>query len=474
VLEGYKWGIIFGSKPSERTTNHTKIRFRNISHANPFDLFSKIHNHYDYTYLLESIEGPRKLTQYSFIGFDPQAIITVKNGEIVFTDVRERTSIREIIDEPLSKIKEILERNYLPFKELRLIGGAIGYFSYDAIRYWENLPKSAKDDLNFPDIELAIYDDGIIFDHGKQSAFYYYLARNRLKDLERLMKSPLEIQSLQHTEPKTNLSKESFEEEVTKAKEYIVSGDILQVVLSKRYEITLKGDLLQFYKSLRRINPSPYMYFLKMKERQIVGSSPEMLVRIENGVVETYPIAGTRPIAVDNKKNEALAKELLNDPKERAEHIMLVDLARNDIGKVSEYGSVHVPQFMEVHKYSHVQHIVSRVAGKLKPNCDSFDSLKAIFPAGTVSGAPKIRAMEIIEEAEPTRRGPYAGGVGYFSFNGNSDFAITIRTLMINGNKGYIQVGGGIVADSVPEREWFETDYKAQALMMALKASGED
>jgi len=460
--------------PLKGTKNLSKIRLRKISHENPFDLFAKIHKHYDYTYLLESIEGPRKLTQYSFIGFDPRSIITVKNREIVFTDVREQTRIKEKTDKPLSKIKETLESNFLPCQELRLIGGAIGYFSYDAIRYWENLPKSAKDDINFPDIELAIYDDGIMFDHMKQKAYYYYLTKNRLQDLEKLMKSPLEIQSLQYTEPKTNLSKKTFEKEVTNAKDYIVSGDILQVVLSKRYEITLKGDLLQFYRSLRSINPSPYMYFLKMKERQIIGSSPEMLVRTEKGIVETYPIAGTRPIAEDNEKNESLAKELLNDPKERAEHIMLVDLARNDIGKVSEYGSVHVPQFMEVHKYSHVQHIVSRVTGKLKPNCDNYDSLKAIFPAETVSGAPKIRAMEIIEEAEPTRRGPYAGGVGYFSFNGNSDFAITIRTLVINGNKGYIQVGAGIVADSVPEREWFETDYKAQALMMALEASGEN
>ncbi|MBY8999024.1 MAG: anthranilate synthase component I family protein, partial [Candidatus Thorarchaeota archaeon] len=255
---------------------------------------------------------------------------------------------------------------------------------------------------------------------------------------------------------------------------YITAGDILQVVLSKRYGFTFNGDLIQFYGSLRSINPSPYMYFLKMKNRQIVGSSPEMLVRVENGIVETYPIAGTRPRLNDKDKNKALAKELLSDPKERSEHVMLVDLARNDIGRVSEYGSVHVPQFMEVHEYSHVQHIVSRVTGKLRLGCDSYDALRAILPAGTVSGAPKVRAMEIIEEAEPTRRGPYAGAVGYFSFNGNSDFAITIRTLIANGNKAYIQVGAGIVADSDPEKEWYETDYKAHALMKALEVSGEN
>jgi anthranilate synthase component 1 len=215
------------------------------------------------------------------------------------------------------------------------------------------------------------------------------------------------------------------------------------------------------------------MYFLKMKNRQIVGSSPEMLIRVEKRIVETYPIAGTRPRVDDKKKNRALAKELLNDPKERAEHIMLVDLARNDIGRVSEFGSVHVPQFMEVHEYSHVQHIVSRVVGKLKSGRDSYDALRVIFPAGTVSGAPKVRAMEIIEESEPTRRGPYAGAVGYFSFNGNSDFAITIRTLVTNGNKAFIQVGAGIVADSIPEKEWVETDHKAQALMKALQTQEE-
>jgi anthranilate synthase component 1 len=213
------------------------------------------------------------------------------------------------------------------------------------------------------------------------------------------------------------------------------------------------------------------MYFLKMEDTEIVGSSPEMLMRVEEGMVETYPIAGTCPRVEDEVKNKSFAEELLADPKERAEHLMLVDLARNDVGKVSEFGSVQVPQFMEVHEYSHVQHIVSKVTGKIKPECDSFDALRAIFPAGTVSGAPKIRAMEIIEESEPTRRGPYAGAVGYFSFNGNSDFAITIRTLIAKKNRAYIQVGAGIVADSIPEKEWYETDQKAQALIKALETS---
>ena len=257
-----------------------------------------------------------------------------------------------------------------------------------------------------------------------------------------------------------------------KAKEYVVSGDIFQVVLSKRYEFRVKGDLIAFYRSLREINPSPYMYFFKAGDRQIVGSSPEMLVRVDNRVVETFPIAGTRPCVENQGENRRLAKELLADPKERAEHVMLVDLARNDVGKIAKFGSVHVPEFMKVHRYSHVQHIVSQVVGDLKENCECYDALRAVFPAGTVSGAPKVRAMEIIEELEPTRRGPYAGAVGYFSYNGNADFAITIRTLFADKDKAYIQVGAGIVADSVPEREWFETDHKAEALMKALKHSG--
>ncbi|MFB0504576.1 MAG: anthranilate synthase component I [Candidatus Bathyarchaeia archaeon] len=466
---------MFGYEPLKTATKALpKLKSKKISSTfSPFEVFSKIYKHCEYSYLLESMEGPRKLAQYSFIGFEPRSIIRVRDGEMEVCDRRGSTATEEIND-PLPRIKGIVEGNFIPFNELRFIGGAVGYVSYDAVRYWENLPEIAKDDLNFPDIELAIYDDTIIFDHTKRTVFYYYSAEDRSKDLEELMDGPVEIQPLKYTQPETNPSKKRFEEAVMGAKEYIASGDVLQVVLSKRYEFTICGDLLRFYKSLRRINPSPYMYFLKMKDRQIVGSSPEMLVRVENGIVETYPIAGTRPRVKDKKKNRALARELLADPKERAEHIMLVDLARNDIGKVSEFGSVHVPRFMEVHEYSHVQHIVSRVIGRLRAGYDSCDVLKAIFPAGTVSGAPKVRAMEIIEEAEPTRRGPYAGAVGYFSFNGNSDFAITIRTLAANGSKAYIQVGAGIVADSIPEREWFETDQKARALMRALETSRDD
>jgi anthranilate synthase component 1 len=436
------------------------LKFKKLSNTlSAVDLFIHLYKQHAYSYLLESMEGPEKLAQYSFIGFDPRLVIRVRKGDLEVHDRSTGTSTREWVHDPLQKIKAIVQSNYLPYSDLRFIGGAVGYVSYDAIRYWEHLPSNARDDLHFPDIELALYDDGIIFDHRRQRTVYYHSSQDRSQALEDLSTTPIDLEPLTYTEPETNLSQEHFENEVVKAKEYIASGDILQVVLSKRYSFTIQGDLLRFYQSLRRINPSPYMYFLKMEERQIVGSSPEMLVRVDKDLVETYPIAGTRPRVADKRKNRALAKELLADPKERAEHVMLVDLARNDVGKVSEY--------------SHVQHIVSRVVGTLKSGCDSYDALRALFPAGTVSGAPKVRAMEIIEEAEPTVRGPYAGAVGYFSFNGNSDFAITIRTLIANGDQASIQVGAGIVADSVPEREWFETDHKARALMRALESSGE-
>ncbi len=320
---------------------------------------------------------------------------------------------------------------------------------------------------------MGIFDDGFIFNHIAKQAFYYYRGENRLGKVEELLKQPSDSETLKCTQQTVNTKKERFEEAVEKAKEYVTAGDIFQVVLSKRFQLKFEGSLIPFYKSLRTINPSPYMYYLKFGERQIVGSSPEMLVRVDNRMVETFPIAGTRHVADDPTENSRLSRELLADPKECAEHVMLVDLARNDVGRISKYGSVSVPEFMKVHQYSHVQHIVSQVVGELKDNLQSYDALRAVFPAGTVSGAPKVRAMEIIDELEPCRRGPYAGAVGYFSYNGNADFAITIRTLFANKHQAYIQAGAGIVADSNPEREWFETDHKAKALMQALEIAGD-
>ncbi len=445
-----------------------KLRKLPFGHS-PLEIFSKLHKHYDYVYLLESAEGPRKLVRYSFIGFNPSLTIEVKNTDVRVRKEKTGEEIKEKASDPLHAIKNVLENQSVSYKKFRFVGGAVGYLSYDAARRWERLPNMTVDDLQFPDIQMGVYNDGVVFDHRKRRAFYYCLNENRITELNRLMKEPDDFEPLNYQQPKVNVTKEYFEKAVENAKDYVVSGDIFQVVLSKRHEFLFRGDLINFYQTLRQINPSPYMYFLKTGDRQIVGSSPEMLVRVDNRIVETFPIAGTRRCAENFSENRRLAQELLADPKERAEHVMLVDLARNDIGKVSKFGSVSVPEFMTVHRYSHVQHIVSRVVGSLREGYDCCDALRAVFPAGTVSGAPKVRAMEIIEELEPTRRGPYAGAVGYFSYNGNADFAITIRTLVANRNKAYIQVGAGIVADSVPEREWFETEHKAEALMKALE-----
>lgn len=391
-------------------------------------------------------------------------------------EVRDKNgSERRVVGDPLSIIRRFIDGTRKLQGYFRFIGGAVGYVSYDAVRYWEKLPEQAVDEFRFPDLEMALYDDGIVFDHKTGEAFYYHFGENRLDEIEGLIRENSIPGKLSHSRPQTNLKKEAYEEIVAKTKEYIASGDIFQAVLSRRYEFSFQGSLIPFYCALRKLNPSPYMYFLKMGNCQIAGSSPEMLVRVEGETVETFPIAGTRPRFKDNPSmDEALAQELIHDPKERAEHVMLVDLARNDLGRVSEFGSVHVPEFMKIYKYSHVQHMVSRVVGRLKPGLNCYDALRAVFPAGTVSGAPKVRAMEIIEELEPVRRGPYAGAVGYFSLNGNADFAIAIRTLVAKGNRAYIQAGAGIVADSVPEREWSETEHKASALLKALQiASGE-
>ncbi len=450
-----------------------QVRFQRIQLAQtPLEIFSAVSNNYGYAYLLESLEGPRKLAQYSYVGFDPRLVVKIKDSTAEIRSKDNNETSHERAEDPLLLLEKIIGRTEPYSRESRFVGGAVGYFSYDSVRYWERLPDTTIDDQRFPNIEIGVFDDGILFDHLNHRTLYHHRGKGRFGEIERLLKEPYDFEPLSYTEPKTNVTKEYFEDTVVKAKEYIGAGDIFQTVLSKRYEFSVKGDLINFYKALREINPSPYMYFLKMGERSVVGSSPEMLVRVEANTVETFPIAGTRPLGNTPGETKTLTHDLLTDPKERAEHVMLVDLARNDVGRVAEMGSVHVPEFMEVHYYSHVQHIVSRVVGELKENQSCYDALRAVFPAGTVSGAPKVRAMEIIEELEKTKRGPYAGAVGYFSYNGNADFAITIRTLVANGGKAFIQVGGGIVADSVPENEWFETEHKARALMRALEKSG--
>jgi len=366
------------------------------------------------------------------------------------------------------KLREILGENRVNNNFNRLIGGLVGFISYDIVRHWENISDKYTE-LNYADFQFGLFNEGIIFDHEKERVYYYHSGDNNLKEVLELLNTEREIGTIDYTEPISNINKERFENNVDIAKEYVRSGDIFQVVLSRKYEFDISGDLLSIYKSLRMINPSPYMYYFKSNDLNIIGASPEMLVRVTDNQIETFPIAGTRPRDGDVEANKKLTDELLSDEKERAEHVMLVDLARNDVGQISRFGSVKVPEFMQVHQFSHVQHIVSKVIGELKDEMDCFEAVRAIFPAGTVSGAPKIRAMEIIQELEKESRGPYAGALGYFSKNMCADFAITIRTLVVKGNKAYIQAGAGIVADSVPEKEWFETEQKAGALIDALK-----
>jgi len=456
----------FGSEQQSKDILH----FKQVDlEQNPFQVFSRISNRFDHAYILESAVGPQKLAEFSFIGFNASLAVSLENSRLEIkegkTSTKENANPADIFAEIRRTIRKVSVENYLS----RLVGGFVGYISYDAIRYWERLPKRKQDEQNFPDYEFALFDEGLVFDHINQKTYYYHSKRDNFAELQEVIKKKQDIEPLATSEPKSNVSKEQFEAIVRRAKDYVEAGDILQVVLARKYDFEVKGDLLNFYRSLRRINPSPYMYFLKMGRRKIIGSSPEMLLRTTGRQVETYPIAGTRPRLPNKRENERLTKELLADKKENAEHVMLVDLARNDVGRVSMYGSVGVPELMRVHQFSHVQHIVSRVVGVLRPQFDAFDAVRALFPAGTVSGAPKVRAMEIIDELEISPRGPYAGAVGYFSKNGSADFAITIRTLVADGDKASIHAGAGIVADSKPEREYYETEAKAGALLTALK-----
>ncbi len=431
----------------------------------PVDLFSVLSEHCENTFLLESSEGVEKLSRFSFLGFSPSKKIKLKNSILNING--QETEVKD----PLPALKKEISNSEI--KAPGFLGGAVGYFSFDYIRYVEQLSSELKDEINFPDFEFGIFDDAIVFDHKENRIRYVYQKENRLDQILKFIKDsafitkPLEIYNI-----KSNINKQKFCENVEIAKEHIRAGNIFQTVLSKRYEIKFSGSLISFYKKLKATNPSPYMYYLKFGEREIIGSSPENLVRVEDKNITSYAtLAGTRPRGKNKEEDARLETELLNDEKERAEHIMLVDLTRNDIGKIAEVGSVKVPELMNVHKYSHVQHIASLVTGKLRKDKDAFDAFNAIFPAGTVSGAPKIRAIEIINELEKTKRGPYAGAVGYFSTNGNADFAIGIRTLFANKNRAYIQTGAGIVYDSVPEKEFQETENKAKALLHAI---GED
>jgi len=446
-----------------------------------------------YAYLLESVEGGEKLGRYSFLSSRP-ALIFESKGEKVTLSLKA-PSMRQVIksDNPLEELRKIM-RKYRPVNVEglpRFYGGAVGYIGYDMVRFIEDIPNTNPDDLGLPDCKFIFTDNLMIFDHiahtikvvscvhldrmGKSLKNLYDEACNDIEKLiGKLRKEPRKRPGKKRLRPsriiaKSNLTRRNFERIVEIAKEYIRAGDIIQTVLSQRLRAKVNVHPFDIYRALRVINPSPYMYYLSLDGMNLVGSSPEILVRQEGRRVEVRPIAGTRPRGKDEFEDKKLERELLKNSKERAEHLMLVDLGRNDLGRVCEYGSVEVPELMVVERYSHVMHIVSGVIGKLRKGVDSFDVLKACFPAGTVSGAPKVRAMEIIEELENVRRGPYAGAVGYFSFQGNMDMAITIRTILVKGKEAFLQAGAGIVADSIPKNEYYETMNKAKALFEAIE-----
>ena len=428
----------------------------------------------NYSFLLESVEGGERLARYSFIGTEPSLVLKTKKENPV---------------DPLLLVeKELGQFRLVPVAGLpRFHGGMVGYLSYEVARYFERLPSPDHDPLDLPESILMLADTVLAFDHlthkikvishvhldGDIEAAYLE-ATSKIDRLVDRLRQPVPPETLPRAPSpqspvSSNLSQAEFESRVSRAKDYIYAGDIIQVVLSQRLAKPTNANPFAIYRALRSINPSPYMYYLHMGDFHIVGASPELLVQAEDGVVSNHPIAGTRPRGKNPARDMALEEELKADEKERAEHIMLVDLGRNDIGRISEPGTVEVTQLMDVERYSHVMHLVSHVQGKLRAGLSSFDTLRACFPAGTVSGAPKIRAMEIIAELEPDKRGPYAGAVGYFDFSGNLDTAIAIRTIVITNGIAYVQAGGGIVADSIPEREYQETLNKAQALLTAIE-----
>jgi len=437
----------------------------------PVSAYLKI-AHGSYSFLLESVEGGERLARYSFLGTEPAQIISTGN--------------KNSVDPLLLVEKEFKRYRTVPIEGLpRFHGGMVGYLSYEVARYFEELPTIVYDPIGLPESKLMLADTLLIFDHLTHKIKVvsharidgdieknYGEATQKIDRLVERLDKPLPVQepapAAAESEMSSNLTQAQYEAIVTRMKKYIYDGDIIQGVPSLRLSRRTTASPFAIYRALRSINPSPYMYFLHMDDFHIVGDSPELLVRVEDGIVSNHPIAGTRPRGKDNKTDNALEKELKTDEKERAEHLMLVDLARNDVGRISEPGSVEVTQFMDVERYSHVMHLVSHVQGKLRKGLTQFDALRACFPAGTVSGAPKIRAMEIIAELEREKRGPYAGAVGYFDFSGNIDTAIAIRTIIIKDGVAYVQAGAGIVADSVPAKEYQECLNKMQALLTAI------
>ena len=427
---------------------------------NQFQIYNKISRNYSHSFLFESLSGPEVLAETSVMGFDPKIIFKGYSNKVEITENNTTTTIQTT--EPFVELKKLLGKSN--DQKYRYLGGAVGVVNYDSIRLVENISK--ENNLSQPIMEFGIYDDGLLYDNVEKKLFYFYHDVNRF---DQLLVSKDSFDKFYSSEVIPNMNKEKFSGIVNKAKQYIYDGDVFQVVLSRKFEFETSGDNLTLYKTLRKLNPSPYMYHLKQDSKTIIGASPEMLIRITDDKVETFPIAGTREITENEEKNQALSEELINDEKELAEHTMLVDLGRNDIGRVCKYGTVHPESLMQIKRFSHVQHIVSHIVGTLDSKNDMFNAFQAVFPAGTVSGAPKVRAMQIIDELETEKRGPYAGAVGYFSYNGCCDFAIAIRSIFIENNKGFVQSGAGIVSDSVAENEFNETEHKASAMLQALK-----
>ncbi|ABK77903.1 anthranilate/para-aminobenzoate synthases component I [Cenarchaeum symbiosum A] len=414
---------------------------------------------YEHSFLFESLTGPEILAETSVMGFDPAYIVRGYSDRVEITGRDGGVRVADAGD-PLEELRQAAVDVGHPY---RYLGGAVGRVNYDAAGLWERVPR--KDPPPEPLMEFGVYDDGILYDNRQGRLYYFHLGEDRFSEL---------LMSGKHGDVRVSnfraeTCRDEYEGMVGRAKEYVNDGDVFQVVLSRRTSFDVEGDELAIYGALRKLNPSPYMYHLKQGKSVTIGASPEMLVRADGRTAETFPIAGTRKTVPDEAENLRLADELRHDEKELAEHTMLVDLGRNDMGRVCEYGSVHVEDLMGIRRFSHVQHMVTHVTGRLGEGHDAVDAFKAVFPAGTVSGAPKVRAMEIIDELEPVPRGPYAGAVGYFAHNGCCDFAIAIRSIFIEGGRGFVQAGAGIVSDSVPSDEFDETEHKAGAMLQALR-----
>lgn len=460
----------------------------------PVSVYLKLSRMGNVSFLLESVEGGEQVGRYSFLGVNPKGVITSRDGQITRT-LHGKTETRPLApgEDPLHGVQAEFSRvrpvvlDGLP----RFVGGAVGCLAYDVVRHFERLPNTAADVLHVPDIAFMLVDTLVIFDHAKHQLIVLANAHNtgdgpdsadaayddaldRIDQIVQILRGPLPpiddgARGSGDSSVQSNMTQAEFEQNVLKAKDYIAAGDAFQIVLSQRFSRQTSATPLSIYRALRASNPSPYMFFLRFSDDfTLIGASPEMMVRLEDGIATNRPIAGSRPRGKDAAADDALAAELLHDPKEIAEHVMLVDLGRNDLGRVCEYGSVQVTDMMYIERYSQIMHIVSNVQGRLRQGMNAFDLLRATLPAGTLSGAPKVRAMQIIEELEGTRRGVYGGAVGYFSFDGSMDTCITIRAALMQGDQVHVQAGAGIVADSDPTREYEECMHKARAILLAI------